>query len=139
VLYFNADEKSFSLKSRTTSQVEGDILSDLFLTPTKKRSAIYTLGEDLNVQEDEIISTFKKTKKLAPWAFTSQISLNIILPERKYTRLVELTHEQLRKNGANLKLRGFFRQGRRLRHCVWRSMSFFVDLDVMKTYLCGAA
>ena len=67
-----------------------------FVDELKKRRSIYSLGSNVEVSEEELVSLIKEVVKESPTSFNSQTSRAVILFDDAHKKLWDITEELLK-------------------------------------------
>ncbi|MFC6464092.1 nitroreductase family protein [Marinilactibacillus sp. GCM10026970] len=102
-----------------------------FLDELKTRRSIYSLGNDISLSEEELITLIKDVVKESPTSFNSQTSRAVILLNDEHKKLWSITEELLKPltpeeafPNTQAKLQGFAQAK--------GTVLFFEDQDVVK-------
>lgn len=102
-----------------------------FVDELKNRRSIYSLGSDVSVSEEELVSLIKEVVKESPTSFNSQTSRAVILFNDEHKKLWDITEELLKPltpedafPNTQAKLQGFA-NGK-------GTILFFEDQDIVK-------
>lgn len=119
------------LVTKSKVNIEGKFLNMQFVDELKVRRSIYSLGSDVSVSEEELVSLIKEVVRESPTSFNSQTSRVVILFNDEHKKLWSFTEELLKPltpeaafPNTQAKLQGFA-NGK-------GTILFFEDQDVVK-------
>ncbi|MDY6073243.1 MAG: nitroreductase family protein [Eubacteriales bacterium] len=96
----------------------------MILDSLKNRRTIYSLGKDINVDEQQILDTIKEVTKYVPHAFDAKSNVVYVLTGAKHDELWDRIYDAFEGKVAREKIDGF--------KAAYGTVLYFINKDVVK-------